>query len=65
MFVERVGVFGCCSQILHFARIIAHVDKRFSEVAFTVHTILEIDASKHTPRIILRDHVVAPVIDVF
>ena len=64
MFIERVGVFGCGSQVLHFAGIIAHVDERFSEVAFTVHTVLEIYAAKHSARVILRYDVVAPMIDV-
>lgn len=64
MFIERVGVLGFTRQIRHFTGIIAHVHKRFSEVAFTVHTILVIDAAKHTPRVVLRDDVVAPVSDV-
>ena len=64
MSIERVGVFGCGSQVLHFAWIIAHVDERFSEIAFTVHTILEIDTAKHSARVILRYDVVAPMINV-
>ena len=63
-------VYGACWRVRvrspnsSFPRIIAHVDERFSEVAVTVHAVLELYATKHSTGVILRYDVVAPCIAV-